>query len=784
MSIQLTSSDRASDRFAQNMALSTKEDDAHQLDLSTVNGDKGLSLTVATSTRSTLNFFPFPKSLPNKDTAQQTLAARRLNPRPLQSLALHAWNPSTSAHDRKSQSPGQSSHAKDQPSAHYHQSEVLPEATIQQTRSSLSRNGHGTASTSSASREPKGRFFSLNPSSGPLDSVYDALPPTESVSSSSAASSRVPSLGVGGVLSPMNVQTAGIGSKSSTGLFAHQTVSHPVAAMSQVATRQINTPLVPIMAPTAAPPGLLTPTPILPFASQSVSGVPALSHGSLPGVPRPSSRAAASPKPPVVNHDAPQTWHPAAPNHAAVATALHLASYGIGVGPGVNPDVSGLRTSGAGPRMFPPTNPPIINTGNLGPMCVQPGDWVCTVCSFVNWRRRKVCMRCFPFAEGNEVSASLASGALIAAQLAAGINPNQNQMDYLARSRSREVTLPASNTSNSPGILNQLHDGASIAPLTSDQHLFGSHAMHRLASPTSIAAAQRANTNLFMPSANAFTGSSSNTSASSAFSNTVAEQLYSRQYQLSERKDLVQTARHAHETSSASVWANQAARGMGVSTNPAGPSLGLMLHSEPRAVPRYAIPTPSMHQSEPSQRSNPSPSIESSNTDSGAFSHRRFDKEQDHSAFNPYFDGITSESGSHENDLEPSSKSHSSVPEPLTSADIRDIWQNSGTAMTTERKREQRSTGLSASTSAHSWLGLGDSRSGSNYSSSFATIDSFSITNGVDDDDDGGQDEALLSPQDPTLPRPDPIGTRSTSSKRLDDVAASATNGSHRSMLV
>ncbi|KDE03240.1 hypothetical protein, variant [Microbotryum lychnidis-dioicae p1A1 Lamole] len=40
---------------------------------------------------------------------------------------------------------------------------------------------------------------------------------------------------------------------------------------------------------------------------------------------------------------------------------------------------------------------PIINTGNVGPMQRQQGDWTCE-CGFVNWRRRKICLRCFPFA--------------------------------------------------------------------------------------------------------------------------------------------------------------------------------------------------------------------------------------------------------------------------------------------------------------------------------------------------------------------------------------------------
>lgn len=32
---------------------------------------------------------------------------------------------------------------------------------------------------------------------------------------------------------------------------------------------------------------------------------------------------------------------------------------------------------------MPASEPPIVNTGNSGPMCVQPGDWICTSCGFV-----------------------------------------------------------------------------------------------------------------------------------------------------------------------------------------------------------------------------------------------------------------------------------------------------------------------------------------------------------------------------------------------------------------
>ncbi|KAJ7936319.1 hypothetical protein B0H13DRAFT_2261818 [Mycena leptocephala] len=52
--------------------------------------------------------------------------------------------------------------------------------------------------------------------------------------------------------------------------------------------------------------------------------------------------------------------------------------------------------------------PPIINTGNRGPISHQSGDWICLKCNYLNWRRRKVCQTCFPYAEGNEASIPIA----------------------------------------------------------------------------------------------------------------------------------------------------------------------------------------------------------------------------------------------------------------------------------------------------------------------------------------------------------------------------------------
>ncbi|WAQ89403.1 hypothetical protein PtA15_11A90 [Puccinia triticina] len=73
------------------------------------------------------------------------------------------------------------------------------------------------------------------------------------------------------------------------------------------------------------------------------------------------------------------------------------------------------------------TQPPVVNTGNSGAMVPQPGDWMC-ICGFVNWRRRKVCMRCFPFADGNDsVGAMMALNAQRAALLAAGVQLPKEQ---------------------------------------------------------------------------------------------------------------------------------------------------------------------------------------------------------------------------------------------------------------------------------------------------------------------------------------------------------------------
>ncbi|KAJ6468976.1 hypothetical protein DFH09DRAFT_1479573 [Mycena vulgaris] len=68
------------------------------------------------------------------------------------------------------------------------------------------------------------------------------------------------------------------------------------------------------------------------------------------------------------------------------------------------PEQGQIRPSG----LMGVPQPPILNTGNRGPISHQPGDWICLKCSYLNWRRRKVCQTCLPYAEGNGDSISAA----------------------------------------------------------------------------------------------------------------------------------------------------------------------------------------------------------------------------------------------------------------------------------------------------------------------------------------------------------------------------------------
>ncbi len=53
------------------------------------------------------------------------------------------------------------------------------------------------------------------------------------------------------------------------------------------------------------------------------------------------------------------------------------------IGPGINPKVAASRNGTHSRVRSTASEPPIVNTGNSGPMCVQAGDWICTGCGFV-----------------------------------------------------------------------------------------------------------------------------------------------------------------------------------------------------------------------------------------------------------------------------------------------------------------------------------------------------------------------------------------------------------------
>ncbi|TKY86006.1 hypothetical protein EX895_004831 [Sporisorium graminicola] len=117
----------------------------------------------------------------------------------------------------------------------------------------------------------------------------------------------------------------------------------------------------------------------------------------------------------------------AAEDPETLAAAYKLHQWGIGIGPGINPKVVSSRNGTNGRGRSTGSEPPIINTGNSGPMCVQAGDWICTSCGFVNWRRRDVCICCFPHAGGNKISRSIQGGEILAKRLAAGLDTDTDE---------------------------------------------------------------------------------------------------------------------------------------------------------------------------------------------------------------------------------------------------------------------------------------------------------------------------------------------------------------------
>ncbi|KAF9451331.1 hypothetical protein P691DRAFT_663483 [Macrolepiota fuliginosa MF-IS2] len=98
--------------------------------------------------------------------------------------------------------------------------------------------------------------------------------------------------------------------------------------------------------------------------------------------------------------------------------------------------------------------PPILNTGNKGPISHQPGDWICKKCNYLNWRRRKVCQTCLPYAEGNGDSISAAVQAeriaLLTSVLAqTELSPNSGEGNLIPPPQQQQP-LPRANSVTPP----------------------------------------------------------------------------------------------------------------------------------------------------------------------------------------------------------------------------------------------------------------------------------------------------------------------------------------------
>ncbi|KAI0311046.1 hypothetical protein OF83DRAFT_794334 [Amylostereum chailletii] len=87
-------------------------------------------------------------------------------------------------------------------------------------------------------------------------------------------------------------------------------------------------------------------------------------------------------------------------------------------------------------------HPPILNTGNRGPIEHQPGDWVCRKCNYLNWRRRKVCQTCYPYAEGNGDSISATVQANRIASLKQLLDAQQAQLHAHLQSEAPQQSGP------------------------------------------------------------------------------------------------------------------------------------------------------------------------------------------------------------------------------------------------------------------------------------------------------------------------------------------------------
>ncbi|GAA5853030.1 hypothetical protein JCM9279_003789 [Rhodotorula babjevae] len=199
-------------------------------------------------------------------------------------------------------------------------------------------------------------------------------------------------------------------------------------------------PLVPVpsrrtLQPRPSPPTLLVPPPVLGLDEHLFT-----STRPAPLAPPPHRRAAPVPLPPLpalaplptpalsladspdLAHARPHTAYPLSPADTERIAQLHG---------GRVPSLQQL----APPQHEATAAAPVVNTGNVGPMVVQVGDWRCGVCAYIvrcstwlNWRRRKICVKCFPHASDvgdiltikSQQAASLARGTSSPSEFGSG----------------------------------------------------------------------------------------------------------------------------------------------------------------------------------------------------------------------------------------------------------------------------------------------------------------------------------------------------------------------------
>ncbi|QRV82698.1 Zf-RanBP domain-containing protein [Ceratobasidium sp. AG-Ba] len=105
------------------------------------------------------------------------------------------------------------------------------------------------------------------------------------------------------------------------------------------------------------------------------------------------------------------------------------------------------------PPFSPGSHPPIMNTGNKGPLEHQPGDW------------RKVCQTCFPFADGNAdgVSAAVQTERINAlAQIAGSTMAHLEPLGMLAGKQASSISLDSNPASGLGLSLGARYDSSPI----------------------------------------------------------------------------------------------------------------------------------------------------------------------------------------------------------------------------------------------------------------------------------------------------------------------------------